>query len=111
MGPKRHPDATVGAPGVAQGAPIVDEGGQADPAPVQIRGMLAEQREVISAMAQDFSIFCTWTTTSLARMMDRADVTYTSYSKTPREYTRLVICRTGKASTSAAQQDPHQPDP
>ncbi|GJT72760.1 hypothetical protein Tco_1032046 [Tanacetum coccineum] len=31
--------------------------------------------------------FCTWTTTSLARMMDREGVTYTSYSETPREYT------------------------
>ncbi|GJU07343.1 hypothetical protein Tco_1123773 [Tanacetum coccineum] len=51
---------------------------------------LTEHREVIDAMARDFSRFCTWTTTSLARMMDR---------------------RTGEASTSTAQQDPQQPDP
>ncbi|GKA38309.1 hypothetical protein Tco_0730860 [Tanacetum coccineum] len=38
----------------------------------EICGMLAEQREVISVMAGDFSRFCTWTTTSLAWMMDRA---------------------------------------
>ncbi|GKA36880.1 hypothetical protein Tco_0723445 [Tanacetum coccineum] len=136
MGPKRQPDAAAGAPGVAQDAPIVDESGQADPAPAQapppplaaartmpqrmarleedmheIRGTLAEQREVISAMAHDFSIFCTWTTTSLARMIDRAGVTYTSYSETPREYTRRVRRRTDGASTSIAQQGPQQPDP
>ncbi|GKF10681.1 hypothetical protein Tco_0048607, partial [Tanacetum coccineum] len=52
----------------------------------EIHGTLAEQRKVISAMAHDFSRFCTWTTTSLTQMMDRAGVTYTSYSQTPREY-------------------------
>ncbi|GKE60383.1 hypothetical protein Tco_1510750 [Tanacetum coccineum] len=30
------PDAAAGAPGVAQETPIVDEGGQADPAPVHL---------------------------------------------------------------------------
>ncbi|GJX18909.1 hypothetical protein Tco_0221586 [Tanacetum coccineum] len=68
----------------------------------EILRTLAEQREVIRAMAHDFSRFCTWTTTSLARMMDRAGVTYTSYSETPREYTRRMRRRTGEASTSVA---------
>ncbi|GJR67720.1 hypothetical protein Tco_0013785 [Tanacetum coccineum] len=35
MGPERQPDAVAGAPADAEDAPIVDEGGQADPAPVQ----------------------------------------------------------------------------
>ncbi|GKE52031.1 hypothetical protein Tco_1487187, partial [Tanacetum coccineum] len=35
MGPGRQPDAAVGAPRVAQDAPVIDEGGHADPAPVQ----------------------------------------------------------------------------
>ncbi|GJV45268.1 hypothetical protein Tco_1429804 [Tanacetum coccineum] len=35
MGPERQPDAAAGAPRVAQDAPVIDEGGQADPAPVQ----------------------------------------------------------------------------
>ncbi|GKG56648.1 hypothetical protein Tco_0579972, partial [Tanacetum coccineum] len=91
----RQPDAATSAPGVAQDALVVDEGIQADPAPVQapppppsaasktmpqrmarleddvheIRGALIEQREVIDAMARDFSRFII---TSLARMMDRA---------------------------------------
>ncbi|GJT60488.1 hypothetical protein Tco_1004021 [Tanacetum coccineum] len=95
IGPERQPDVADGAPGVAQDAPIVDEGGQADPAPVQAvpppRG-----HHVLPT-------FCTWTTTSLARMMDRAGVTYTSYSETPIEYTRRMRRRTGEASTSAVQ--------
>ncbi|GJY83357.1 hypothetical protein Tco_0496733 [Tanacetum coccineum] len=35
MGPERQLDAATGAPEVAQDAPIVDEGGQADPTPAQ----------------------------------------------------------------------------
>ncbi|GKA30519.1 hypothetical protein Tco_0716824 [Tanacetum coccineum] len=35
MGPERQPDVAAGAPADAEDAPIVDEGGQADPAPVQ----------------------------------------------------------------------------
>ncbi|GKC51199.1 hypothetical protein Tco_1073944 [Tanacetum coccineum] len=35
MGPKRQPDAAAGAPDDAEDAPIIDEGGQADLAPVQ----------------------------------------------------------------------------
>ncbi|GJV48136.1 hypothetical protein Tco_1438348 [Tanacetum coccineum] len=76
----------------------------------EIHGTLAKKREVISAMTRDFSRLCTWTTNSLARMMDRAGVTYTSYSETPREYMRRVRCRTDGASTSTVQQDPQQPD-
>ncbi|GJV14312.1 reverse transcriptase domain-containing protein [Tanacetum coccineum] len=133
MGPERQLNAAAGAPKVARDAPVIDEGGQANSVPGQapppaaartmpqkiarleedvheIRGMLAEQHEVISAMARNFSRFITWTTTILARMMDMACVTYTSYSETPREYTRRMRRRTGKASTSTAQQDPQQPD-
>ncbi|GKB16086.1 hypothetical protein Tco_0850009 [Tanacetum coccineum] len=110
VGPERQPDATVGAPGVAQDAFIVDEGGQADPTP--IRGALTEQREVIDAMARDFSRFSTCAITGLARMMDRVGVAYVPYSETHLSYQRRrVRRRTGEASTSAAQQDPQQPDP
>ncbi|GJY92063.1 hypothetical protein Tco_0507845 [Tanacetum coccineum] len=78
IGPERQPHAVAGAHGVAQDAPIVDEGGQANPEPVhappplvaartmpqrmarleedvyEIRRALTEQREVIDAMARDF---------------------------------------------------------
>ncbi|GJU94034.1 hypothetical protein Tco_1318790 [Tanacetum coccineum] len=111
MGPERQPDAAAGTPGVAQDAPVIDEGGQADPTHVQasppppaaartmpqrmaileedvheIRGTLAEQREVTSAMAHDFSRLCTWTTTSLARMMDRNQAWQTLEAKNIDEY-------------------------
>ncbi|GKD56445.1 hypothetical protein Tco_1289832 [Tanacetum coccineum] len=84
------PDAAVGAPGVAQDAPAVNEGVHAIPAPVQapppppaaartmpqrmarleedvyeIRRALAEQREVISAMAKDFLRFTVWATSGI----------------------------------------------
>ncbi|GJW06764.1 hypothetical protein Tco_1569187 [Tanacetum coccineum] len=109
IGPERQPNAATGALWVAQDAPIVDEGGQAIPAPVQapqqppppppapaktmpqrisrleedmhkIRGALTEQRKVINAMAHDFSRFSTWVTTGLGQMMDMEGVTYTPYS-------------------------------
>ncbi|GKC72926.1 hypothetical protein Tco_1118809, partial [Tanacetum coccineum] len=35
MGPERHLDAAAGALGVVQDAPVIDEGGQGNPAPVQ----------------------------------------------------------------------------
>ncbi|GJZ48974.1 hypothetical protein Tco_0603164 [Tanacetum coccineum] len=130
MRPERQPDATVGAPVVAEDAPAVDKGDQAVLAPVQapqqppppppapartmpqrmarleedvheIRGALTEQREVIDAMAHDFSRFSTWVTTGLGRMMDRAGVTYTPYSQTHMSYQRRVRQRTGEASSSA----------
>ncbi|GKB01950.1 hypothetical protein Tco_0829994 [Tanacetum coccineum] len=111
MGPERQPDAAAGAPIDAEDALIVDEGGQADPAPEQapqqppspppahartmpqrmaileedvheIRRGLTEQREVIDVMARDFSRFSTWVTTGLGRMMDRAGVAYTPYAYT-----------------------------
>ncbi|GJT55147.1 hypothetical protein Tco_0990201 [Tanacetum coccineum] len=134
MGLERQPVAAAGALAVAEDAPIIYEGGQADPAPEQaphqppspppadartmpqrmarleevvheIRRGLTEQREVFDATAYDFSRFNTWVTTRLGRMMDRAGVTYTPYAQTHVSYQRRVRQRTGKANTSAAQQD------
>ncbi|GKD18068.1 hypothetical protein Tco_1207226 [Tanacetum coccineum] len=103
LGPERQLDAAVGALGVAQNAPAADEGRMdiLEEDVHEIHGALTKQREVIDAMAHYFSRFCTWTTTSLARMMDKAGVTYMRYSETPREYQRRrVRQRTGEASTS-----------
>ncbi|GJY24848.1 hypothetical protein Tco_0398506 [Tanacetum coccineum] len=134
------PDAAVGAPTVVEDAPAADEGDQAIPAPVQapqqppppplavartrpqrmarleedvheIREALTEQREVIDAMAYDFSKFSTWVVTALGRMMDRAGVTYVPYSQTHVPYQRRVRCMTDEASTSTTQHDLQQPDP
>ncbi|GKG12799.1 hypothetical protein Tco_0347036, partial [Tanacetum coccineum] len=41
----------------------------------EIREALTEQREVIDAIARDFSRFSTWVITGLARMKDREGLT------------------------------------
>ncbi|GKD34747.1 hypothetical protein Tco_1250256, partial [Tanacetum coccineum] len=93
-GPERQPDAAAGAHEAVEDASAVDEDmPQAVPPPHR---------------TQDFSRFATWTVTSLTRMLNRAGVTYTSYSETPREYQRRTRQRTGKANTSTAQQDQQQ---
>ncbi|GJU41480.1 hypothetical protein Tco_1194437 [Tanacetum coccineum] len=89
----------------------VNAGGVTKEAPMALRGSdedeeMPHAREVLDIMARDFSRFTMWTVTSLAQMMDRADVTYTSYSKLPVEYQRRIVRqRTDGASTSIAQQD------
>ncbi|GJX31529.1 hypothetical protein Tco_0241384, partial [Tanacetum coccineum] len=77
----------------------------------KIHGALAEQREVIGAMAMDFSRFTVWAASCIAQLLDFARVTYMSYSKIHIPYQRRVRCRTDSASTSIAQQDQQQPDP
>nr|GEY88867.1 hypothetical protein [Tanacetum cinerariifolium] len=77
----------------------------------EIRGALAEQREVIGSMARDFLRFTIWSTSGISQLLDSARVTYTPYSETHIPYQRHVRQRTSKASTFTAQQDPQQPDP
>ncbi|GJV09893.1 hypothetical protein Tco_1351434 [Tanacetum coccineum] len=111
LGPERQPDAATGAPEAAEDAPAVDEGNQGVLAPVhepppppaaartlpqrmarleedvhEIRRALAEQHEVIGAMARD--------------SLD-----------SPYGPPRRGRQRTGEASTSTTQQDQQQPDP
>ncbi|GJU56475.1 hypothetical protein Tco_1230189 [Tanacetum coccineum] len=87
IGPERQPDAAAGPPADDEDAPIVNEGGQADPAPVTL----------VAASA---------TTTSSCQ----------DYTPKVREIrggcTRAVRTRqrTGEAITSTAQQDQQQPD-
>nr|GFB86051.1 hypothetical protein [Tanacetum cinerariifolium] len=71
-----------------------------------MREALQGQREVQDSMAYVFSRFTTWTVTSLARLMDKANVPYTRYSKSPVEYQRCTRQRTDGASTSTAPQQP-----
>ncbi|GJU25092.1 hypothetical protein Tco_1163713 [Tanacetum coccineum] len=131
-----QPDDAAGALGVAQDAPVVDECYQAILAPVQasppsptaartmpqrmarleedvheIREALAEQSEVIGAMARDFSRFTVWVASGIAQLLDSARVTYMPYFETRIPYQHRVRQRTGEASTSTAQQDQQQPDP
>ncbi|GJW78962.1 hypothetical protein Tco_0140644 [Tanacetum coccineum] len=104
-------------------APGVDEGVQADPAPVQappppppppaaartmpqrmdileedvhkIRRALVEQCGVIGALARDFSRLTVWAASGIAQLLDSARVTYTPYPETRILYQRRVIRRTG----------------
>ncbi|GKF00592.1 hypothetical protein Tco_0027515 [Tanacetum coccineum] len=106
QGPERQPDDAAGAYWAAEDAPAVDDDmSQAVPSPPRTQGeriarleeevhgmreLLQGQSEVLDHMARDFSKFAMWTVTSLARMMDRAGLAYTSYSETPSEYQRCT---------------------
>ncbi|GJS38418.1 hypothetical protein Tco_0563461 [Tanacetum coccineum] len=104
------PVATAGAPAVAEDAPIIDEGGQADLAPEQAPQQpppppLAHARTIPQSMARlEEDVH------EIRQMMDRAGVAYTPYAQTYVSYQRHIRQRTGEAITSAAQQDPQQPD-
>ncbi|GKD81447.1 hypothetical protein Tco_1348286, partial [Tanacetum coccineum] len=98
----------VDAGGVANEASVAQEGGdedeempQAVPPPPRTQGKrisileeevhgmreaLQGQREVLDSMASDFSRFTTWTVTSIARLMDKADVPYMTYSESLVKY-------------------------
>ncbi|GKD38568.1 hypothetical protein Tco_1258775, partial [Tanacetum coccineum] len=76
--PERQPDAVVGAPKIAEGALDVEKGDQAFPAPVS----LGEQREVVDAMARDFSRFTIWVADGISQLLDSAGSTYVRYFET-----------------------------
>nr|GEX67987.1 hypothetical protein [Tanacetum cinerariifolium] len=78
----------------------------------EIRQSLDEQREVMHAMARDFSMFIVWTTSGISQLLDLSGATYTRYSKTHVPYQRCMVWqRTGDASTSATILDEDHLDP
>ncbi|GJV03627.1 hypothetical protein Tco_1337196 [Tanacetum coccineum] len=117
-GPKRQPDAVVGALEVTEGASDINEA-RTLPHRVarlkeQVHGMreaLGMQREVLDSMARDFSRFAIWTISSLSLMMDKNGVRYTSYFNFRKPYQQRVRRRTGEANTLAAPLDEDQLDP
>ncbi|GKD70538.1 hypothetical protein Tco_1324628, partial [Tanacetum coccineum] len=101
LGPERQSDVADGAPGAAKDALVVDEGDQAIRGGCsRVRGALAEQHEVIGAMAKDFSRFIVWAASGIAQLLDSARVTYTPYSETHVPYQRRVRRRTDGVNTS-----------
>ncbi|GJT53905.1 RNA-directed DNA polymerase, eukaryota [Tanacetum coccineum] len=142
-GPKRHQAAAAGAPKAAEDAPVIIEGDQAVPAPVQAPqqppppplaaartmpqrlGRLEEEvqglrrdvrslRGLVKRSMTDQGRFSTWMIS--AQLMDASGLTYQEFDGTfrgssPAAFQRRTRQRTGEASTSAAQQDPQQPDP
>nr|GEY45821.1 hypothetical protein [Tanacetum cinerariifolium]GEY57744.1 hypothetical protein [Tanacetum cinerariifolium] len=88
--------------GVAEEALMTPGGGDEDQEmPYAMSPLPRTQDERIARLKEK-------TVTSLARMMDRAGVPYTRYSKLPVEYERRNRRRTNGVGTSTA---PQQPDP
>nr|GEZ08978.1 hypothetical protein [Tanacetum cinerariifolium] len=131
-GPEMQPDAAISAPEAIEDAFVIDEGASAVPATMQapqpppppaartlpqrmarleedahkIHWVLAKQREMIDAMARDFSRFTVLASRGIAHLLDFARVTYVPYFETHIPYQRCrVRQRTDEASTSTAQQD------
>ncbi|GJY49785.1 hypothetical protein Tco_0439741 [Tanacetum coccineum] len=116
LGPERQPDAMVPQqppppPPPAATRTLPQRIARLEEDVHEIHGALAEQREVIGAMARDFSRFTVWAADGIAQLLDSTRVTYTLYFETRIPYQGRVKQRTGKASTSTAQQDQQQPDP
>ncbi|GJR43789.1 hypothetical protein Tco_1311892 [Tanacetum coccineum] len=145
IGPERQPVAAVGAPAVAEYALIIDEGGQADPAPEQapqhppppsptasrtipqrlgrleedvqgLRRDVGSLRRLVERSMTDQGRFSTWMMTCMTQLMDASGMTYHVFDETfrgssPAAFQRRTRQMTGEASTSAAQQDPQQPNP
>nr|GEY14774.1 hypothetical protein [Tanacetum cinerariifolium] len=145
MGPERQPDDAAGAPAEAEDALIIDEGGQADPAPSQapqqpsppppapartipqrlgrleedvqgLRRDVGSLRGLMERSMTDQGRFSKWMMTCMTQLMEASGLTYQAFDgsfwgSSPATFQRWTRQRTGKASTSPAQQDPQQPDP
>ncbi|GJQ97682.1 hypothetical protein Tco_0008821 [Tanacetum coccineum] len=145
IGPERQPDTAAGAPADAEDAPIVDEGDQAIPTPMQapqqlpppfpaaartipqrlgrleedvqrLRRDVGSLRGLVERSMTDQGRFSTWLMTCMMQLMDASGLTYHAFDgsfrgSSPATFQRRTRQRTGKASTSTAQQDPLQPDP
>ncbi|GJW93571.1 hypothetical protein Tco_0173243 [Tanacetum coccineum] len=130
-GPERQSDVAAGALGVTKDAPAVDEGAQADPAPVQtpqppppaprtIQQMVSRLEEEVHELRQsivrprgdiarsitDQSRFATWMVSCMTKLMDASGRTYQAFDNTlvgssQLPYQRCTRRRTDDASTSA----------
>ncbi|GKA83232.1 hypothetical protein Tco_0789980 [Tanacetum coccineum] len=97
LGLKRQLDAAAGSPGAVEDAPVVDEGDQVVSAPVQAPQPPQPPLAATRSMPQRMGML-------------KEDVREIRGALTEQRE-RRVRRRTGEASTSAAQQDQHQPDP
>ncbi|GJW15467.1 hypothetical protein Tco_0019600 [Tanacetum coccineum] len=104
IGPERQPDvAAPPPPPLAAAKTMPQRMARLEEDVQEIRGALAEQREVISAMTRDFSRFIIWAASGIAQLLDSARVSYTPYSETHTPYQHRVRQSTGEANTSTAQ--------
>ncbi|GJT93221.1 hypothetical protein Tco_1082066 [Tanacetum coccineum] len=133
-GPERQLDAVAGAP---KDAPAINEGAQADPAPMQapqpppptprtmpqriarledevqeLRRSIMRLRGDVDRSIIDQGRFTTWMVSCMTQLMDASGCTYQAFDNTlvgssQLPYQRRTRRRTGDACTSA----PLQPDP
>ncbi|GJY17798.1 hypothetical protein Tco_0389289 [Tanacetum coccineum] len=111
MGPERQPDAAVGAPAVAEDAPAIDEGDQANPAPVQapqqppppppatariVPQRLGRLKEDVQGLCRDVGSLhgpmersmtnqgrlSTWMMSCMTQLMDASGLTYQAFDGT-----------------------------
>ncbi|GKC94225.1 hypothetical protein Tco_1159667, partial [Tanacetum coccineum] len=73
-------------------------------------------RGLVERSMTDQGRFSTWKISCMTQLMDASRLTYQAFDGTfqgssPLAFQRRTRQRTNGASTSAAQQDPHQPDP
>ncbi|GJY02368.1 hypothetical protein Tco_0360520 [Tanacetum coccineum] len=140
-GPERQPDAAAGAPGAAEDAPAVDEGAQANPAPVQAPqppppppaagrtmpqrlGRLEEEmqglrqdvrslRGLVERSMTDQGRFSTWMISCMTQLMEASGQTYQAFDGTFRGISPAVFERRTRQRTEDASTStaPLQPDP
>ncbi|GJS21382.1 hypothetical protein Tco_0450014 [Tanacetum coccineum] len=109
------PDAVAGAPADAEDALIVDEGGQADPAPGLCR-YVGSLRGLVERSMTDQGRFSTWMMTCMMQLIYASGLTYQALDESfrgssPTAFQRQTSQRTGEVSTSTAQYDQQYPDP
>ncbi|GJU74887.1 hypothetical protein Tco_1266292 [Tanacetum coccineum] len=123
-GPERQPDAVAGAPAEVDDVPVVNEGGQDDPAPIQAPQQQpppppAPSRTMVQRLGrleEDVQgRFSKWMMTCMTQLMEASGLTYQAFDGSFRgsssaTFERRTRQRTGEASTSTAQQGPLHPD-
>ncbi|GJZ78709.1 hypothetical protein Tco_0643546 [Tanacetum coccineum] len=131
LGPERQPDAAAGSPGAVEDAPAVDEGVQADPAPIQApqqpplpppatgRTMpkrLGRLEEEVQGLRQDVKTlrglmersmtdqgrFSTWMITCMTRLIEASGQTYQAFDGTFRGSSPAAFQRCTRQRTGKA---------
>ncbi|GJV99282.1 hypothetical protein Tco_1554534 [Tanacetum coccineum] len=140
MGPERQPDTAVGAPAIAEDAPVVDEGDQAILAPIQapqqppppppgaarivpqrlgrldddVQGLcrdVGSLRGLVERSMTDHGRFSTWIMTCMMQLMDVSGLTYQAFDGTFRGSSPLAFHRRTRQRTDGASTSAAQQDP
>ncbi|GJS73134.1 hypothetical protein Tco_0705975 [Tanacetum coccineum] len=114
--PERQQAAAAGAPRATEDAPVVDEGAQAVPAPIQAPQSVIGLRGVVESSIIEQTKVSTWMINCMTQLMDANGRTYQAFDSTlvgssRVSYQRRVRPRTGDASTSTSPHTDDQPDP